>query len=121
MQPTYIGRESSCYLLDEDAAPPGPLEAAEPPPLMPPDEDDAPPPLVPPMPDDVLLSVEELELEGELGVTVVEDEDDPPGTMTVSFSFVVVDDIGAELPGTTVVVSFFSQAERASVPTRTNR
>jgi hypothetical protein len=113
-------------LLDEDAAPPGPLEAAAPPPV-PPVEEAAPPlpaPAVAPAP--VSLLEELAEPEGAAGA-LEDEEDDPPGTMIVSFSFVVVvdvaDPLGAALlpPGTTVVVSLRSQAERARAPIRTNR
>jgi hypothetical protein len=120
------------YLLDEDAAPLG-LLAAEDPPLMPPldevpplDED---PPIPPPLDDEApvplglgLLGLELLELEepGELGAVLVEDDEEPPGTTTVSFSLVVelvlAEPLGAVLvpPGTTVVVSLRSQADNAS-------
>ena len=108
-------------MLEDDAAPPGPLLAADPPPAPP--DDDAAPPLVPPVP--LLASPEELELEapGELGAGALDDEeDDPPGTTTVSFSFVVVevDPVGLP-PGTTVVVSLRSQPESARAPSKTNR
>lgn len=116
-------------MLADDEAPPGPLEEAAPPlapvllddepPLMPP-EDDVDPPLpellVPPVAP-VLLSLEEEP--GELGAVAVEEDDEPPGTITVSFSFVTVDD-GPGVLGMTVV-SFFSQAESARAPTSTNR
>ena len=111
-------------MLDEDDAPPGPLDDDAPPP-MPPDDEDAPLPelLEPPMPD-VLLSgvlLDELEEPGDAGA-VDDEEDEPPGTITVSFSFVTVDVEGDGLPpGTTVVVSFFSQPESAKAPTKTNR
>lgn len=101
--------------------------------------EDAEPPLVPPvLLDDVPLSVEDdvapplpellvppvalLLLEsGALGVVLEDDEDEPPGTTTVSFSF-VTDEVGAGLlPGTTVVVVSFSQPARASAPASTNR
>ena len=86
---------------------------------MPPPVDE----LLLPVPD-VLLSgveLEELEEPGAAGA-VDDEEDEPPGTMTVSFSFVVVEVDGPGLPpGTTVVVSFFSQPERASAPNNTNR
>lgn len=102
------------------------LEDAEPP-LVPPVllddaplsvEDDAAPPLpellVPPV---ALLLLES----GVLGAVLEDDEDEPPGTMTVSFSF-VTDEVGAGLlPGTTVVVVSFSQPARASAPASTNR
>lgn len=80
--------------------------------------------LVPPLPL-VPASGPELELDeepGELGV-VLEDDDEPPGTMTVSFSFVtVVVELGAELPlgGITVVVSFFSHPDTAKAPNKIN-
>lgn len=113
-------------MLDEDDAPPGPLEAAEPPvvlPLLdeaPPLDDELPMPLpdVPPVPE---LADES---DGALGAAE-DDEEEPPGTMTVSFSRVVVvlDPLGAAVlpPGMTVVVSFFSQADSASAPSTTNR
>jgi hypothetical protein len=119
-------RDQQCYLLDEDEEPPGPLDEAAPPPLMPPLLDDAAPPLVPLVPPvPLLVSPDELELEdpGELGAGALDEEDeDPPGTTTVSFSFVVVvvDPVGLP-PGTTVVVSFFSQPESARAPSKTNR
>jgi hypothetical protein len=108
-------------LLDEAADPPGPLDAAEPPPVVPPPLEEAAPPLpellVPP----VESVLEELEDPGVLGV--VDDEDDePPGTMIVSFSFVTVEVGGLAVPpGTTVVVSLRSQAESARAPISTNR
>ena len=122
-------------MLLEAAEPLGPLEAADPPPLMPPVEDEAPPleeaappapellvpPVAPALPESVLDEAEEPL--GVLGALLEEDEE-PPGTTIVSF--VVEEDeepLGAALlpPGTTVVVSFFSQAERARAPIRTNR
>ena len=122
-------------MLVEDAAPPGPLEAAAPPPLAPP-LDDAAPPVVPPLDDaapplpELLVPpvpapgplLEELADPGVLGAVVDEEDDDPPGTMIVSFSFVTVEvgPLGAA-PGTTVVVSLRSHAERARAPIRTNR
>lgn len=125
-------------MLDEEAAPPGPLEAADPP-LLPPGEDDAPPvppPLeeaAPPLPELLVPPIapalpvsllEELEEPGAAGALLEEDEE-PPGTTIVSFSFVVEDEddpLGLALPpGTTVVVSLRSQAERARAPIRTNK
>jgi hypothetical protein len=116
------------YLLDDEAAPLGLLEAADPP-LVPPLLDAAPPLppldiaplLVPPVaPDGV--SVLELALElGLLGAVVVEeDEDEPPGTTTVSRFSVVEEDADplGEPPGTTVVVSLRSHAENARALTR---
>jgi hypothetical protein len=120
-------------LLDEEAAPLG-LLAAEDPPLMPPLLEDVPPldedpPIPPPLDDEEpvplelgLLGLELLELEepGELGAVLVEDDEEPPGTTTVSFSLVVelvlADPLGEVLlpPGTTVVVSLRSQADNAS-------
>ena len=105
------------YLLAEDAAPPGPLEAAAPP---------APELLVPPVPLGLELELDalsgvldELELEEPgAGTTVVEDDDEPPGTTIVSFSFVTV---LVPPPGTTAVVSLRSHAERARAPAKTNR
>ena len=99
--------------------------------------EDAEPPLVPPvLLDDAPLSVEDevapplpellvppvpLLLLGALGVVLEDDEDEPPGTITVSFSF-VTDEVGdGLLPGTTVVVVSFSQPARASAPASTNR
>lgn len=129
------GRGSLCehYLLDDEEAPPGLLEAAEPPPIPPLLEDEPPlmPPLVeePPIPLPDVLPVPELELVvesvvGELGAAEVDDDEEPPGTMTVSFSRVVVDvdPLGAVVlpPGMTVVVSFFSQADNAKAPITTN-
>jgi hypothetical protein len=118
-------------LLVDELEPPGPLlEAAEPPlvpPLLdePPDDEPMPPALLDEPPVPVLLEVES---EGELGA-VAEDDEEPPGTTTVSFSFVVVvvdeaDPLGEVVedpPGTTVVVSFFSHADSARAPSTTNR
>jgi hypothetical protein len=122
------------YLLDEDEDPPGPLDAAEPPPepplldAAPPPEDepDMPPPLdapLPPAPDPAVLPALVLV---SAGAVVDEDEDDPPGTTTVSRSFVVVDEVAplgvvVEPPGTTVVVSFRSHADSANAPNTTKR
>ncbi|HEV7799914.1 MAG TPA: hypothetical protein VGP15_02450 [Burkholderiales bacterium] len=120
-------------MLEDDEAPPGPLEADEPPVEPPVLLDDEPPgedPLMLPVPEPELVPPE-LELdesEGELG-EVDEDEDDPPGTTTVSFSFEVVveevdDPLGevlVEPPGITVVVSFLSHADNANAPINTNR
>lgn len=114
--------------MAEEAAPLGPLEAAAPPlglplveaaPPEPPPVDDAAPPLVAP------VALLESVLEPDEGVATVEEEDDePPGITTVSFSLVVVldaaDPLGALPPGTTVVVSFRSQPESARAPTSTN-
>jgi hypothetical protein len=119
-------------LLDDEEEPLGPLEAAEPPPLMPPLLlEDAPPLppldiaplLVPPVAPELVESVLELELElGLLGVVLEEDEDEPPGTTTVSRFSVDEDDedpLGAAPPpGTTVVVSLRSHAENARALTR---
>ncbi|MGZ8231034.1 MAG: hypothetical protein ACXW2A_13710 [Burkholderiales bacterium] len=116
------------FVAEEDDAPPGPLEAAAPllldeAPALPPGEleDEAPSPelLVPPIPPGLELL---LELEpGALGA-VLEDDEEPPGTMIVSFSFVVDDEAaGALPPGTTVVVSLRSQADSANAPTTNNR
>ena len=110
-------------MLVEAADPPGPLEAADPPPLMPPVDDEAPPLeeaapplpelLVPPVPLEELgllgLLLEELDEPGLAGALLEEDEE-PPGTTIVSRSLVVVvdeaDPLGAAVPpGTTVVVS----------------
>ena len=114
-------------MLDDDAAPLGPLEAAAPPlgpPLLAADPPlpplDIAPLLVPPVALDVSLLELALEL-GLLGVAVVEDdEDEPPGTTIVSRFSVDDDDadpLGA-LPGTTVVVSLRSHAENANALTR---
>jgi len=127
-------------LLDDEAAPPGPLAADEPPlvlPLAPPVLEDAPPlelPMPPPLEDDEpvpgLLGLELLELDepGELGAVAVDEDDEPPGTTTVSRSFVLdvvelAEPLGAALlpPGTTVVVSLRSQADSAKAPISTNR
>ncbi|HUP95913.1 MAG TPA: hypothetical protein VM164_13465 [Burkholderiales bacterium] len=112
--------------VDEEDAPLGLLlEDAAPPliPLVVPDE--VPPvPLVELLPGlVVVLDDEEL---GELGTTVVDDEDEPLGTGTTTVSLVeLVDELagGVALPpgGITVVVSFFSQADSANAPIRTNR
>jgi hypothetical protein len=82
--------------------PPAPELLVPPVPLAAPGVDDAPP--------------------GAPGVAVVvdEDEDEPPGITTVSFSLVVVDAEGAP-PGTTVVVSLRSHAESAKAPAINNR
>jgi len=122
-------------LLDDEAAPLG-LLAADDPPLVPPLLEDVPPlelPIPPPLEDDEpvpgLLGLELLELDepGELGAVAVEEDDEPPGTTTVSFSLVVelvlAEPLGAVLlpPGTTVVVSLRSQADSAKAPISTNR
>jgi hypothetical protein len=124
-------------LLVDELEPPGLLLDDEEPPLVPPlldappddeppDEEPMPPALLPdepPVPDEL----PDVESEGELGAVAEEDEE-PPGTMVVSFSFVVVvvdeaDPLGevVEPPGTTVVVSFFSHADSARAPRTTNR
>jgi hypothetical protein len=122
-------------LLDDEAAPLG-LLAADEPPLVPPLLEDVPPlelPIPPPLEDDEpvpgLLGLELLELDepGELGAVAVDEDDEPPGTTTVSFSLVVelvlAEPLGAVLlpPGTTVVVSLRSQADSAKAPISTNR
>ena len=119
-----------CYLLAEDAAPPGPLEAAAPPPegavleAAPPLDEDVPPvPLGLELELDALPGelgvLDELELEEPgAGTIVVEDDDEPPGTTIVSFSFVTV---LVPPPGTTAVVSLRSHAERARAPANINR
>src|SRR5690349_13004358 len=114
---------SSSYLLEDEAEPLGPLDAADPP-LMPPPlllaADPPLPPLdiapllVPPVAPELVSLPELAEELGPLGVVLDEDED-PPGTMTV---FSLVEDeaepLGVALPpGTTVVVSFRSHAENA--------
>jgi hypothetical protein len=120
------------YLVAEEAAPPGPLAAAEPPLTPPllleaaPGDDDAAPPLpellVPPVAPALPVSVEaELDEPGELGAVAVDEDDDPPGTTIVSFSFVTVEVGPGAAPGTTVVVSLRSQAESAKAPISTNR
>jgi hypothetical protein len=117
-------------LLAEEAAPPGLLEAAAPPelPVLLAEEPPAPELLVPPVPPGLELAdesgvLDEAELE-ELGsgaVAVVdEEEDEPPGTTIVSFSFVTLE-TGGLPPGITVVVSLRSHAERASAPAKINR
>ena len=122
-------------MLEDAAAPPGLLEAAAPPPLIPPLLDAAPPEvLAPPAPELAVPPVAELPVSvelaappGELGAVLAEDEDEPPGITIVSFSFVVVVDEEAEPlgvavpPGTTVVVSLRSHAERANAPNKIKR
>jgi hypothetical protein len=111
-------------LEDEDPPLIPPLLEVEPPvpeELMLPPLDEPIPPL-----DEELPVPLELEVSGELGAVAVDDDEDPPGTTTVSFSFVVLDElaepVGAVLlpPGTTVVDSLRSQADRAKAPIRTN-
>jgi hypothetical protein len=113
------------YLVEEEADPLGLLAVAELPlgPLLAVDPD------VPPAPELLVPPVPPLApgLEGEAdpdapGVVAVVDEDDdePPGITTVSFSLVVVDAEGVP-PGTTVVVSLRSHAESARAPTNSNR
>jgi hypothetical protein len=128
-------------LLDDEAAPLGLLAADEPPlvlplapplelPLVPPLELPMPPPLEDDEPVPGLLGLELLELDepGELGAVAVDEDDEPPGTTTVSRSFVLevvelAEPLGAVLlpPGTTVVVSLRSQADNARAPISTNR
>jgi hypothetical protein len=106
-------------LLADDEAPPGPLEEAAPP-LAPVLLDAAPPLpvlLVPPVAP-VLLSLEEEP--GELGAVAVDEDDEPPGTITVSFSLVTVEVGPGAAPGITTV-SLRSHAESANAPTSTNR
>ena len=134
-QPANLTGWCRNYLaVDDEDAPLGLVLEDAAPPLIPPVVlDDVPPvPLVELLPVPVVellapglvvvLDDEEL---GELGTTVVEDEDEPPGTTTVSLVVELVDELagGAELPpgGITVVVSFFSQADNANAPTKTNR
>ena len=125
-QPAILTGCCRTYLaVDEEDAPLGLLLEDAAPPLIPPVLDEVPPvPLVELLPGlVVVLDEEEL---GALGTTVVEDDDEPPGTTTVSLVLVVVlvELAGgvALLPGgITVVVSFFSQADSANAPTRTNR
>ena len=103
-------------MLEDEAAPP-----------VEPDELPVPPPLDDEEPIPLELGAVELELDeplGELGADDVEDDDEPPGTTTVSFSFVVelvlLEPLGALPPGMTVVVSLRSQADSAKAPIRTN-
>ena len=127
-----IGRDSEVsydrcgYLLvDDEDVPLGlVLEADVPLPVPPVVDEELPIPLleVPPMPEPELGLVVELddELGGVLGVVVVEEEDeDPPGTTTVSRVVLVEVLLGGvvEPPGITVVVSFFSHADKANAPT----
>lgn len=111
----------SYYFVDEDAAadpplPVPPLLDAAPPLLAPPLLEAAPPPVLPvaPVPPVSVLALEP----GALGAVLEEDEDEPPGTTTVSRFSVVVEDDAAPLgaaPGTTVVVdSLRSHAEKAN-------
>lgn len=113
-----------CYLLvDEELEPLGLLDEDAAPPL---EEAPVPPALLdePPVPE-----LDDASAGGVLGaVDVVDEEDDPPGTTTVSFSLVVVDEedeplgeVVVDPPGTTVVVSFFSHAASAKAPTSTNK
>lgn len=115
-------------MLAEEAAPPGLLEAAAPPelPVLLAEEPPAPELLVPPVPPGLELAdesgvLDEAELD-ELGAgaVAVDEEDEPPGTTIVSFSFVTVE-VGGLPPGITVVVSLRSHAERASAPAKINR
>ena len=114
-------------VVDEDEAPLGLLLEDAAPPLIPPVVlDEVPVPVVDELvPVPGLVVVLEDEEAGALGVTVVEDEDEPPGTTTVSLVVELVDELAggvALLPGgITVVVSFFSQADSANAPIRTNR
>ncbi|HET7160433.1 MAG TPA: hypothetical protein VFI62_15645 [Burkholderiales bacterium] len=113
-------------LVDDEDVPLGLVLEADVPLPVPPvvDDEELPIPLleVPPMPEPELGLVVELddELGGVLGVVVVEEEDeDPPGTTTVSRVVLVEVLLGGvvEPPGITVVVSFFSQADKANAPT----
>jgi hypothetical protein len=130
-------RATWSYLLDDEEDDPlGLVLEDEDPPLIPPLLEVEPPvpeelmlpPLDEPIPplDEELPVPLELEVSGELGAVAVDDDEDPPGTTTVSFSFVVLDElaepVGAVLlpPGTTVVDSLRSQADRAKAPIRTN-
>jgi hypothetical protein len=126
------------YLLDDEDEPLGLLEEDEPPPIPPLLLEEEPPlipplveeppialPDVPPVPEPELVVESVLGELGELGAVEVEDDDEPPGTTTVSFSRVVVvdvDPLGAVVlpPGTTVVVSFLSQADNANAPNTAN-
>ena len=113
-------------MLEDEAEPPGLLDAADPP-LMPPPlllaADPPLPPLdmapllVPPVAPELVSLPELAEELGPLGAVL---DEDPPGTMTV---FSVVEDEaeplgGALPPGTTVVVSFRSHAENANALTK---
>jgi len=95
-------------LLADDEALSGPLEEAAPP---------LPELLVPPVAP-VLLSLGEAP--GELGAVAVDEDDEPPGIITVSFSFVTVEVGPGAAPGITTV-SLRSHAESANAPTSTNR
>ena len=113
--------------VDEEDAPLGLLLEDAAPPVMPPVVvlDEVPPvPVVDELVPGLVVVLDDEEL-GALGTTVVEDEDEPPGTTTVSLVVELVDELagGVALPlgGITVVVSFFSQADSANAPIRTNR
>lgn len=110
-------------MVEDEAEPLGLLELAELPlgPLLAvaldvlgPEVPPAPGLLVPPVP-------LEAEPPGVVVVVVVDDEVAPPGVTTVSFSFVVVEAVGPDPPGTTVVVSLRSHADSARAPTTNNR
>ena len=128
-QPAVLTGCCRTYLaVDEEDAPLGLLLEDAAPPLIPPVVvlDEVPPvPVVDELVPGLVVVVLDDEEAGALGVTVVEDEDEPPGTTTVSLVVELVDELagGVALPlgGTTVVVSFFSQADSANAPIRTNR
>jgi hypothetical protein len=128
-------------LLDDDEEPPGLLDEDDelpplPEPMLPLEEplmlpvEELPMPL--PLLEELPVSVDpgvvllELDVPGELGEVVDDDEVELPGTTTVSFFSVVVLELvllplGA-VPGTTVVlVSLRSHAESASAPRRTTK
>ena len=113
-------------VVDEDEAPLGLLLEDAAPPLIPPVVlDEVPVPVVDELvPVPGLVVVLDDEEAGALGVTVVDEDDDPPGTTTVSLVVELVDELAggvALLPGGITVVSFFSQADSANAPIRTNR
>src|SRR3954464_15082399 len=97
------GRARPYLLDDEEDDPLGLVLEDEDPPLIPPLLEVEPPvpeelmlpPLDEPIPplDEELPVPLELEVSGELGAVAVDDDEDPPGTTTVSFSFVVLDEL----------------------------
>ena len=127
--------------MDEELAPPGLLDDDAAPPLLglpvllvelPPVVEDDPVPLVelPVLPMPPLGELLELDAPpgaddepAPLGAVVEDEEDEPPGTTMVSFSFVTVLVLlaGGEPLGTTVVVSLRSHAESARAPMRTSK
>lgn len=131
-------RQSCVYFVEDDEDPPGLVDDAAEPPLMPPlldvepavslggvegEEPLAPGLVVLPVPLELMPPGLELALElepGAAGVVVVEDDVVEPGELGV----VVVeedDDEGGAPPGTTVVVSLRSHAESAKAPTNSTR